>query len=182
MVDHRESISAKRPLTFGVGWAARLSWLAVQFLLLITFPAVSNAATCAEPAAVKQIRADHLEVLNTLRAQHGLPVVVKDQALDHVAQAFACSLVASRTFSHVGPDGSGLPTRLRAGGISYCVATENLASGYDSIRTAMSGWVRSPGHYHNLVNPNVRLAGLGVVQETSGQYMWVEIASAHCDS
>ncbi len=178
--------------------ALRGCWFVLCFLTSISFSsAVTEAASCKAPLEIARMRAEHLEVLNRLRGRHSLETLTENAALDAVAQDFACLLVMSDTFSHVGPDGSKLPDRLRSGKVSYCVATENLALGQASVLEAMAGWVKSPGHHRNLTNTDVRLAGLGIValeqadavdgkapasqpEASLERYMWVQVFTAPC--
>lgn len=171
-------------------------------VLLAALPLAGHAASCDPPSQLGAMRAEHVTLLNSLRGRQGLDTLQADRGLDEVAQDYACLLVASGTFDHVGPDGSDLPDRLRRGGLSYCVATENLAKGQASVREAMAAWVESPGHFRNLVNGDVQRAGLGVValnaaggglagapggkppvkpaDQGPGRYVWVQVFTAPC--
>lgn len=129
--------------------------------LIAMMPSSTYAQGCLETANLSKLRMDHLDKVNSIRSRNGLNALVQNDLLNAVAQDYACLLAASGHFDHVGPDGSTLSERIRAGGYEFCVAAENLASGQQSILEAIVGWVRSPGHYRNLKQPDVTEIGLG---------------------
>jgi uncharacterized protein YkwD len=54
---------------------------------------------------------------------------------------------------HTGRDGSTPQQRIGATGYSWVEAGENLASGVMSADAVVAGWLQSPGHCANLMEP-----------------------------
>lgn len=79
-------------------------------------------------------------------------------------------------YGHVGPDGSEPGERMLRQGYRWRAAAENIAAGQRSVAEVMAGWVASPGHYANLVNPAYRHVGLGHATSSAGVYgdYWVQ--------
>ena len=109
---------------------------------------------------------------NAVRADHGLSPLVEDSALRRAALQHSRAMVEQRFFDHVAPDGSDLADRLVAAGYDRRtgtgVAAENLAYGEEVEATpaaVVDGWMHSPGHRKNILRPELREIGIGIVPE-----------------
>ena len=137
---------------------------------------VGAGATCADqtlapaPATLAAMAAAQLCLLNGERADAGLPPLKLNAKLSAAAQAYAADLVKGQYFSHTGRDGSTIRTRL--GAVGYLPRNggwaigENLAWGTGALATPasiMRAWMNSPGHKENILNPEYREIGIGVV-------------------
>lgn len=71
-------------------------------------------------------------------------------------------------FSHTGSDGSSAGQRITAAGYSWRAWGENIAAGQSSVATVMSGWMASPGHCANLMNPGFTEIAVACVKGGSG--------------
>ena len=60
---------------------------------------------------------------------------------------------------------------MRAFGVSYRTAGENIAMGYSSAQAVMNGWMNSSGHRANILNSAYTRIGVGYVAD--GNY-WVQ--------
>ena len=56
-------------------------------------------------------------------------------------------------FSHNGRDGSAPAQRIERAGYRYRAIAENIAAGQMKPEEAVAGWIRSPSHCANLMNP-----------------------------
>jgi uncharacterized protein YkwD len=56
-------------------------------------------------------------------------------------------------FSHSGRDGSDPARRVERAGYLYSATGENIAAGPPNAEAAVAGWIKSPGHCANLMNP-----------------------------
>ncbi|MDF3934795.1 CAP domain-containing protein [Pseudomonas citronellolis] len=74
-------------------------------------------------------------------------------ALGAAAQAHSRDMARSNYFAHQDPDGDGPYDRARAAGYRGRQIGENIAAGQASVSQAMAGWLASPGHCANLMNP-----------------------------
>ena len=68
-----------------------------------------------------------------------------------------------RFFSHTNPDGLDPFDRLRAAGIRYRAAAENLAEGRATGRDTYDDWIESDGHRRNIENCEFTSLGIGLV-------------------
>jgi uncharacterized protein YkwD len=65
-------------------------------------------------------------------------------------------------FSHTNPDGQSPFDRLRAAGVTYLAAAENIAYGYTTAAGVLEAWLNSEGHRRNLENCRYTHHGVGL--------------------
>ena len=82
--------------------------------------------------------------------------------LSAAAQLHSQDMRATSTLSHVGSDGSTLVQRVERQGYPWSRLAENVAWGYDEVDEVVAGWLSSPGHCANIMNPDYRELGVGV--------------------
>ena len=70
-------------------------------------------------------------------------------------------------FDHTSLDGSSPWDRIRRAGYPLAGGAENIAAGYPSPQAVMDGWMNSPGHRANLLDPGSREIGLGYYRRGS---------------
>src|SRR5690606_38531113 len=104
--------------------------------------------------------ADLLRAVNDYRAARGLARWQPDPGLAAIARGHSARMHAERRFSH-----EGFQARAIRSGSHRCV--ENLAQGAWAPEVAVSMWRRSQAHHDNLLDADVRWAGVGVV----GRYL-----------
>ena len=63
--------------------------------------------------------------------------------------------------AHIGSDGSNFAERARREGYRGRPIGENFAAGHTSPRMVVQGWISSPGHCRNLMNPSANEIGIG---------------------
>ena len=109
-------------------------------------------------------------LLNGERADNGLAPLAPNGKLGSAASAYAQDLVAGSYFSHTGRDGSGVTDRIERSGYlprdAGWVLGENLAWGTGILATPgsiMQAWMNSPGHRDNILNPDYREIGIGII-------------------
>ena len=64
--------------------------------------------------------------------------------------------------------------RLKAAGARFRAAAENIAAGYRTAASVHHGWMTSPGHRKNRLNPIYRRAGVGIYN-CGGTLYWTEL-------
>ena len=80
-----------------------------------------------------------------------------------------------RFFEHRGSDGSEPRDRVRRAGYASRLTGENIALGPESAEEAVAGWLDSPGHCANIMEPRLHDIGVGVaVGKKRGQIYWVQ--------
>ncbi len=103
----------------------------------------------------------------TQRLGAAAPLLAQAQ-LTQAAQTHAADMARRQFFSHTGSDGSSIGTRLTAAGYAWSRAAENIAAGYASVGAVVQGWVQSPGHCANLMDPALSELGLACVAGPAG--------------
>jgi len=122
--------------------------------------AVGLATMLAGPApAAEDVTGALLAEVNAVRAAQGRAPLEPDAALARAAAGHADALVASGSFSHLGPDGSSLADRLDRAGYGPCRAAENLARGQAGPTEVVGDWLGSRGHRRNLLHPELTELG-----------------------
>ena len=61
---------------------------------------------------------------------------------------------------------------MRAFGLAYRTAGENIAMGYPTPQSVVDGWMNSEGHRKNILNPAFTVIGVGYVSD--GKY-WTQM-------
>ena len=74
-------------------------------------------------------------------------------SLGAAAQGHSRAMAAGNYFAHQDPDGDMPADRAWAAGYGGRQIGENIAAGQGSPNQAMAGWLASPGHCANLMNP-----------------------------
>lgn len=111
-----------------------------------------------DAAAEQEMLAD----VNAERAKVGSPPLVMDETLRAVARAHSSDMWTRQYFAHTDPGGHDPFERMKAGGAVFQTAGENLALARTTER-AMQGLMNSPGHKRNILDPDFRRVGIGVV-------------------
>lgn len=112
-----------------------------------------------------------IAAINTWRAARGQPPLRLDPDLEAIAVEHAREVAARRSLLHASPDTGTLVTRLRARGVHFRQAAENLAEAADAA-AALDAFLSSPGHKRNLMLPGLTHIGVGV----AGRYFAVALA------
>jgi uncharacterized protein YkwD len=115
---------------------------------------------------------DFERLTNAHRAQIGCGALRWDGATARVAQTHVDDMVRRDYFSHTTPEGRSPFDRLRAAGITYLAAAENIAFGYPTAESVLQGWLNSDGHRRNLENCRYSAHGVGL---RSGKWVHVFI-------
>jgi len=101
-----------------------------------------------------------LRLSNRFRQQNGLKPLQQNDRLAIAAQQHCQNMAAQDFFEHLGQDGSTPQSRGTAAGYVGGVG-ENIAAGYTTPKAVVQGWIQSPAHRANLLNPNYRDIGIG---------------------
>ncbi|MFC5459707.1 CAP domain-containing protein [Massilia niabensis] len=82
-------------------------------------------------------------------------------ALAAAAVAHSRDMATNRHFEHKGTDGSEVGARAERAGYRWRLIGENIAAGQTSAQETVAGWIESPGHCANLMNPAFTEMGAG---------------------
>ena len=72
-------------------------------------------------------------------------------------------------FSHSGHDGSDPAERVERAGYRYRATGENIAAGQTKAEDAVAGWIKSPEHCANLMNPAFTEMGVAYAVDRSSE-------------
>ncbi|KAB1659457.1 CAP domain-containing protein [Pseudoclavibacter chungangensis] len=165
------------PLAFATGarpsngnrpMPAKIVWGALVALVLGVVAVVLAPATIAHAAPTDEAR-EIIELTNTERAGAGAGPVQHSDALQAVAQDWA---------EHLAAEGGGIshnPSYAEQVPAGWSGVAENVASGGTSPQVFHDMWVRSEGHYRNLMNPDFNVMGVGWATSAAGTVYAVEV-------
>lgn len=184
----------KRPLllvqtfshgTMGVGCIAFISKTSLKASMKLTAlfgmllaasvssPAVAADSDCRVLANTFQ---ELLALTNEARQEQGLGPLTFSASLGQAAQGHAADMARHGYFAHEGRNGSTVGSRIAAKGYDYRAIAENIAAGYNSPEAVVEGWLSSPGHRQNLLNPDYTEIGFGLEFNPNTPYgfYWVQ--------
>ena len=91
--------------------------------------------------------------------------------LRNAARAHSQDMAANNYFSHTSLDGRTFDQRIRdAGYTGSGPLGENIAAGQSSPQSVVNGWMGSPGHCRNIMDPAFRAIGVGYAYEAGSTY------------
>jgi uncharacterized protein YkwD len=152
----------------------RIRWSLV-FLLLVTL-AASSAQASADYAPTVQTPAllyDEARTVylgNLARRDNGVPPLSWNRQLTIAARWFSWDSTENRPgvfCGHQDTQGNWPGDRARTFGYLGGAGAENCFCGYPSPADAIAGWMDSPGHRANLLDPGSREIGLGYYRRDS---------------
>ncbi|MER2119183.1 MAG: CAP domain-containing protein [Solibacillus sp.] len=121
-----------------------------------------------ETTATDQILAIEEKVValtNAERAKNGLSALQIDRPLMAAAREKSQDMKDKNYFSHTSPTFGSPFDRLKALGIAYKSAGENIAKGQKSPEEVVQAWMNSEGHRANILNKDFTHIGVGYVQD-----------------
>ncbi|WP_052476000.1 CAP domain-containing protein [Cohnella kolymensis] len=99
-------------------------------------------------------------LVNRNRAKAGLKPVTLSTKLSAVAKAKAIDLYTNDYFDHISPIYGSPFKMMKAFGITYNYAGENIARGQKTPQAVVTAWMNSPGHRANIMNKHYKYIGM----------------------
>lgn len=119
-------------------------------------------------AAEQQTR----EITSAFRIYKGLSGLSWDDKAGNSARKHSEDMATRNYFSHYTQDTNKSPfDRMKAEGVSYHTAGENICCGTSDAIQMTIGWIGSSGHRDNIVNARFTHLGVGVGVNTSADYV-----------
>ncbi|MGQ9754795.1 MAG: CAP domain-containing protein [Desulfotomaculales bacterium] len=115
-----------------------------------------------------------VELVNAARREAGLAPLVPDPVLTELARMKARDMVERQYFSHYSPTYGSPFDMMRAHGVSYRYAGENIA-GAPTVAGAHNALMQSPGHRANILGTNYTKIGIGIVDGGPYGKMFVQL-------
>jgi uncharacterized YkwD family protein/spore coat assembly protein SafA len=131
---------------------------------VLTIPTLSTTVSAYE--------AEVIRLVNDIRTQNGLKALTTNWELSRVARYKSQDMLDKKYFSHTSPTYGSPFDMIKAFGLTYRAAGENIAYGYSTPTKVVDGWMNSPGHKANILNKNYTQIGVGYV--ANGHY-WTQM-------
>ncbi|NQD79151.1 CAP domain-containing protein [Pseudomonas sp. CrR14] len=102
------------------------------------------------------------------------------EPLGQAALAHSRDMAMNSLFSHQGSDRSLVGARATAAGYAWTVIGENIAAGQGRAKQVVEGWLASPSHCYNLMNPDFREMGAAYASNPQSQatIYWTQVFGA----
>ncbi len=140
-------------------------------------PVDTAEVRCTAPS--EALKAALLKSTNDLRSQarqcgtesfSAAGSLVWNNALAVTATRHSNDMASKNFFSHTGSDGLQVWDRALAEGYSYGFIGENIAAGQNTVGVVQDGWINSPGHCRNIMNPQITEMGAACVVNSGSDY------------
>lgn len=103
------------------------------------------------------------------------PPLSASRPLSHAAADHARDMARRNYFDHRGRDGSQPKERVLRAGYEPQLSGENIAFGPQTAEEVVAGWLDSPGHCANIMEPRFEHIGVGVATgKKRGRIYWVQ--------
>ncbi|HVG17964.1 MAG TPA: CAP domain-containing protein [Blastocatellia bacterium] len=127
---------------------------------------------------IESLEEQCLGEVNRVRKAHNLVPLELSEELLGVARDYSRRMAEEGFFAHNDPDGRTVRERVARANIKWHVVGENLAysNGYiNPVAASMSGWMDSPGHRRNILDPDWRQTAIGAWISANGTVYFTEI-------
>ena len=138
------------------------SLLVAAFLFLIS---ARTSAQLQRNDSERQL----FDALNHERTTQGLSALRWDAALFKAARQHALRMANLNMLEHQLPNESNLEARLAEAGARFSSIAENIAVG-PNPQVIHTGWMNSPGHRKNILNPRLTSVGIAAVRGPGGLF------------
>ena len=131
---------------------------------ILNIPQVSDTVLSFENEVIR--------LVNEIRVENGLKPLTTNWELSRVARYKSEDMSAKKYFSHTSPT-YGTPFQMiKAFGLTYRSAGENIAYGQRTPAAVVNAWMNSSGHRANILNPSYTQIGVGYC--ANGNY-WTQM-------
>ena len=131
---------------------------------VLTIPELDKSVTAFENEVIR--------LVNEARAANGLQPLTANWELSRVARYKSQDMADRGYFSHTSPTYGSPFQMIRAFGLSFRTAGENIAYGQRTPQAVMNGWMNSSGHRANILSASYTQIGVGYVAD--GHY-WTQM-------
>lgn len=119
----------------------------------------------SKPVFASEISSNNLmDYINFERIARGIEPLVYNQGLYSAAFNKAQDMLTKEYFDHDTPYGKPWYNFINENGYDYVFAGENLAMDFKTSEGAHYALMQSPLHRNNIINPNFKEVGIGVVK------------------
>ena len=122
--------------------------------------------------SVLSYESEVIRLVNEVRRENGLKALTANWELSRVARYKSQDMLNKGYFSHTSPTYVTPLQMMKAFGLSFRTAGENIARGYSTPQAVVNGWMNSSGHRANILNASYTQIGVGYVAQ--GNY-WTQM-------
>ncbi|MDB4976145.1 MAG: hypothetical protein JWN48_4486 [Myxococcaceae bacterium] len=139
-------------------------------------PVMVGAPVASEPpafhapeteASAQEVSQKLLSLIASERAQRKLPPLRTDARLTKIALAHSQDMLSHDFIAHTSKSTGDATARVNTAGLAASLVLENIGRGY-SASELHEGLMASPGHRANILHPDARQLGIGVVEQREG--------------
>ena len=152
----------------------------------VTPVAPAPAAIPRPPAPAPVLATEALQLVNDVRARGArcgqrvlgpAPPLALSGALASVAFGHAADMAEHDYFEHQDLTGQSPAARVRAFGYREKLVGENIAYGPKTLEEVVQGWLDSPGHCENIMDPRFVEMGIAYATGRAGRHglYWVQV-------
>ena len=149
-------------------------------------PPAPRSSASSRPPAGASLASEALQLVNDVRSrgtrcgEHTFapaPPLALSGGLGNVALGHAADMAEHDYFEHRDLNGGSPADRVRAMGYHERVVGENIAYGPKSVQVVVQGWLDSPGHCENIMDPRFEEMGIAYATGRSGRHglYWVQL-------
>ena len=157
----------------------RLFWIIALLPVFAPICAATYAAPYTPLPADAALEATLLTLTNEARTENGVETLEPDERLAQAARHHAAEMASLGYFSHTSPTPENATLSLRVARSGSFIGTlgENLALVGDTGTAEMTteGWLESPGHRANLLNPQFTHVGFGSARFPDGRVVVAQV-------
>jgi uncharacterized protein YkwD len=127
---------------------------------------------------IESLEQQCLDQVNRQREARRLPSLGFYEDLLSVARGYSRRMAEQHFFSHSDPEGRTVRERVDEADIKWRIVGENLAysNGFlNPVAASVSGWMESPGHRRNILDPDYNLTAIGAWISPDGTVYFTEI-------
>jgi uncharacterized protein YkwD len=134
-------------------------------------PICGSAGEAPREASLPQLRDSMLCLINEVRERYGMGPLTENVQLRRSATGHSNDMVAQRYFSHDGPAGSTVGSRVARAGylarVNVYLVGENIGGGVGTRGSPLAilrSWMHSPPHRANILDVGFHDLGIGVAR------------------
>jgi uncharacterized protein YkwD len=138
-------------------------------------PPVAAQTVAATPAGASPQANEVVRLVNEARAAQGLAPLTLDPKLVHAAAAHSQQMASAGTMAHDGIGDGNPHDRIHKVAPGAQLTAENVAHGQPNAAAVVKGWMDSPPHRRNILDPKLTRIGVEVVPARDGTPYWTQV-------
>lgn len=135
---------------------------------------VNQIVKVPDLSSVKTVESQVAVMVNAERSKMGLAPLKLNWQLSRVARYKSQDMIDKNYFAHQSPTYGSPFDMMKAFGITYMSAGENIAYGQQTATAVMTAWMDSAGHKANILSANYSEIGVGLAKKADGTCYWTQ--------